>query len=179
MPLTDKQRRFVEEYAGSAKFNGSEAARRAGYTGNENTITTMASKLLANKEISEAIQARMDKLAAKCDISAEKVLRELALLGFSNMRDYMQITSDGDPYISLSDLTREQAAAISELTVEDYKEGRGEDARDVKRIKIKVSDKRGALELLGKHLGIFKNDGQVNVNLSLEPKIYLPDNGRD
>ena len=58
-------------------------------------------------------------------------------------------------FVDLSELTREQAAAISEVTVEDYKDGRGEDARDVRKVKFKLSDKRSALVDIGKHLGMF------------------------
>ena len=75
--------------------------------------------------------------------------------GFSNMLDYVKV--DGpDAFVDLSTLTRDQAAAIQEVTVEDYKDGRGENARDVRRVKVKLSDKRAALVDIGKHLGMFK-----------------------
>jgi phage terminase small subunit len=83
------------------------------------------------------------------------VLRELALIGFANMADYMRAGPDGDPYLDFSALTRDQAGALSEVTVEDFKEGRGENARDVRRVKFKLADKRAALVDLGKHLKLF------------------------
>jgi phage terminase small subunit len=43
------------------------------------------------------------------------------------------------------------------VTVEDYLDGRGEDARKVRRVRFKPADKRGALVDLGKHLGMFKD----------------------
>ncbi len=52
-------------------------------------------------------------------------------------------------------LTR--AAALQEVTVEDFTEGRGEDKRDVRRVKFKLYDKRAALVDLGRHLGMFPN----------------------
>jgi hypothetical protein len=52
-------------------------------------------------------------------------------------------------------LTREQAAAIQEITLDAYTEGRGEQVREVKRTRFKLADKRGALELLGKHLKLW------------------------
>jgi phage terminase small subunit len=84
------------------------------------------------------------------------VLNELAKIGFANMADYVQIVG-GEPVIDLSSMTRDQAAAINEVTVEDFKDGRGEDARDVRRVKFKLSDKRAALVDIGKHLGMFKD----------------------
>jgi phage terminase small subunit len=73
------------------------------------------------------------------------------------MLDYMRRGPDGDPYLDFSTLSRDQAAALTEVTVEDFKDGRGEDARDVRRVKFKLADKRAALVDLGRHLGIFKD----------------------
>jgi hypothetical protein len=54
-------------------------------------------------------------------------------------------------------LTRDQAAAIQDITIDEYTDGRGQDAQPVKRIKFKLRDKRAALVDLGKHLGMFKD----------------------
>jgi hypothetical protein len=60
-------------------------------------------------------------------------------------------------------------AAVQEITVEEYVNGRGEDARVVRRTKFKLHDKRAALVDLGRHVGLFPKDGNtLNVNLSLE-----------
>jgi phage terminase small subunit len=59
-----------------------------------------------------------------------------------------------------SNLSREQATALSEFTVADFKTGRGEDARQVRRVRVKMHDKIRALIALGKHLGLFKKPGK-------------------
>ena len=62
------------------------------------------------------------------------------------MMDYMKIDpATGDPRLDWSDLTREQAAALTEVTVDDYVDGRGDTARDVRKVKFKLGDKRAAL----------------------------------
>jgi phage terminase small subunit len=71
------------------------------------------------------------------------------------MADYMRATENGDPYLDFSNLTRDQAAALVEVTVEDFTEGRGEHSRDVRRVKFKLADKRAALVDIGRHLQMF------------------------
>jgi phage terminase small subunit len=61
------------------------------------------------------------------------------------MADYMKSTPTGDPYLDFSALSRDQTAALSEVTVEDFLDGRGEGARSVRRVKFKLHDKRAAL----------------------------------
>jgi len=59
--------------------------------------------------------------------------------------DYMRLGPTGDPVLDFSNLTREQAAALTEVTVDDYLDGRGKNARDVRKVKFKLGDKRAAL----------------------------------
>jgi hypothetical protein len=48
-------------------------------------------------------------------------------------------------------LSRDQAAALAEITVETFMVGRGKVARDVRRVKFKLADKLGALNQLARH----------------------------
>jgi len=148
--LTPKQQRFVDEYL--IDLNATQAAIRAGYS--KKTAGQIGGQNLKKLQIATAIKQRQEERAEWAGATADDVYRELQLLGFSNMADYVTIGSDGDPYIDLSSLTRDQAAAISEVTVEDFVDGRGEDARKVRRVKFKLADKRGALIEMGKHLGV-------------------------
>ncbi len=102
---------------------------------------------MGNHRIQEAVANRLAVISAKLEVSQETVIAEMARLAFSNMMDFIRITSSGEPMIDLSRLTRDQAAALSETQLDDFTEGRGEDARDVRRIKIKLHDKLGALQL--------------------------------
>lgn len=87
-------------------------------------------------------------------ITLARVAAELGRVAFSNMMDYMRIDpATGDPSLDWSGLTREQAAALTEVTVDDYIDGRGENARDVRKVKFKLGDKRAALMDIAKLFG--------------------------
>ncbi len=85
-----------------------------------------------------------------------RVLAELSKLAFSNVLDFMRIGADGHPVVDFSRLTRDQAAPLVEVTVDDFRDGRGDDARNVRRVRFKLGDKRQALVDIGKCLGLFK-----------------------
>lgn len=171
--LTDKQRFFAYEYL--KDFNGAAAARRAGYSpGNAKHQAVALLKLPAVQAIIE--RGREDR-QQHIEITQERILEELAAVAFANALDYHGITPDGDPYVNLKSLRiepgdsdqvvqekRARAAALAELQVDDYTEGRGEDARAVRRVKFKLYDKLRSLELLGKHLGIFVERHHVTLN---------------
>ena len=80
---------------------------------------------------------------------------DLVRIGFANMLDYMKVGPDGDPVLDFSKVTRDQGAALVEATVEDFKDGRGGGARDARRVKFKLADKRQAFVDIGKELGMF------------------------
>jgi phage terminase small subunit len=88
----------------------------------------------------------------------EDVLGELMRLGFSNMLDYI-VVKDGNAHVDLTRLTRDQAAAIVEVTTSTRTtKGRGEDgegATTTVDVRFKLADKRQALVEIGRHLGLF------------------------
>lgn len=149
--FTAKQARFVEEYF-ACGGNATKAAKQAGYS--EKTAAAIGAENLKKPHIAAAIAKRQAEKAEELQITADDIAQELAKLAFSNMQDYMLVGNDGLPRLDLSTLTREQAAAITEVTVDTYTEGRGDHALPVKKARIKVADKRGALVDLARLLGL-------------------------
>jgi phage terminase small subunit len=166
MSLTPKQQRFIDEYL--TDLNATQAAIRAGYS--KSGARTEGARLLANADIAAEIAGKQRRVADKLELSAEAVLAELAKLGFANMADYMTVDGDGYPHLDFSALSRDQAAALTEVTVEEFTDGAGDDAKPVKRVKFKLADKRAALVDLGRHLGLFvdrsevKHSGEVHIH---------------
>jgi phage terminase small subunit len=117
---------------------------------------TAWSRLLRRAEFQARVaEVEAEIAAAAIDsavMSKHEVLAELSKLGRANMQDFLVRGDNAAEVIaSLQDLARDNAAAVQELTVETYTEGSGEDAREVKRVKLKLHDKRGALAELRRH----------------------------
>lgn len=158
-----KHEAFCQAFVrGKTAGNATASYKVAGFKGDRRK----ASRLRQQEDIGRRIEdiqgqvssieaAALAKACEKLAISKERVLGELAKLGFSNMLDYIRVTDDGDPIVDFSRLDRDTAAAVQEVVVDSYEEGRGEDARTVKRVRFKLAEKRGALVDLGKHLGLF------------------------
>lgn len=111
--------------------------------------------ILKKPHIREYIEYVRGKVIKSMAVTKDNVLGELAKLGYSNMSDFVVLQADGTPQFDMNDLSRDQAAAIQEMTIDTYMEGRGEGAREVKSVKVKLAPKLGALEALGKHLKLF------------------------
>jgi hypothetical protein len=78
-------------------------------------------------------------------IDRARIMAELAAIGFSSLGDYLRPNADGDPVPSFADLTAQQMAAVAEVTIDICTEGKGDSARRVKRVRLKLHDKRAAL----------------------------------
>lgn len=155
MPNSSAQKRyqiFARAYVSDASMNGTKAAITAGYS--KHTAGVQASRLLKNARVRALIDELIRKRAEKLELTGERVLAELSKMGFANMLDYMTV-QDGKAVLDLSMLTKEQAAAIQEVTYEEWIEGHGEAAQRIRKTRFKLADKRGSLELLGRHLKLF------------------------
>jgi phage terminase small subunit len=151
--LTRRQEVFVQNYLVS--LNATEAAKLSGYS--PKTAKAIGSTLLTNVNVAAALKRERERLARKFEVTIERVLSELARIAFSDMRDFMKPGPDGSPVLDFSALTPDQSAVLQEVTVEEFKDGRS-DQRQVRRTKFRKEPKIAALELLGKHLGMFSEN---------------------
>lgn len=82
----------------------------------------------------------------------EEVLTELSKLGRSSIKNVIVRGDDtGDVIAAIEDMPDDYAATIKSLTVETYMEGAGDNAREVKKVKLELHDKKGALSELRRH----------------------------
>lgn len=150
--LTPKQELFCREYL--VDLNASQAAIRCGFSAK--TARQQGARLLTNVVIAARVDELRAKQAERLDITADRVLKEWAKIAFSNLMDYFTVLPNGGAVIDLSKMTPEQGAALQELTVDEYMDG-GEDGRQVKKIRVKLGDKKGTLDSIARHLGMFTN----------------------
>jgi phage terminase small subunit len=146
--LSVRQGFFVRHYL--VTNNAAEAARQAGYS--KKAARQQGAFLLTKPNIVAEITKRRAAIMEKLDITPQRIADELARIAFANMQDFMTLSADGAPVTYFEGLTRDRAAAVKEVTVEEFTDGQ---SREVRRVKIKLADKLNALMLLAKFLGMF------------------------
>src|SRR4051794_35597617 len=149
MPLNDRQCRFVAEYL--VDLNATQAAVRAGYSAR--TARTQAADLLTNPNIAAAIAEAQAARGRRTEVTADRVVLELARVAFGDPRRVMSWGPGGVRLRPSAELADEEAAIVAEVGETTTKEGGS--------LRLKTVDKLGALRLLGQHLGLFLERRQV------------------
>lgn len=145
-PLTDRQSRFVDEYL--VDLNATKAATRAGYSAK--TASSQGERLLRNVEVAAAIEKRKAERSTATGITQERVLRELALLAFSDVTHY-QIDENGR--VTLAEGAPEGALrAISSIKHKTRSYGDGDDTTIEHEVEVKLWDKSANLKIAGRHV---------------------------
>ena len=160
--MTPKQQRFVDEYL--IDLNATQAAVRAGYSAK--TAHSVGHENLSKPEIASAIAERRAIIANKLEVTQERIVAELAKIGFGDIRKLF--TSCGN-LLPVSDIDDDTAACLSSIEITTRKVRGGDDDEVEEVSKIRLWDKRAALVDLGKHLGMFKD------RIELSGVIGMPD----
>lgn len=162
--LTNKQKKFVDEYL---KDLNATRAYKAAYPNvkKDEVAAVNGSRLLRNAKVDNCISERMKKREQRTEITQDRVLREIAKLGFFDPRKLFH--ADGRPK-DITELDDDTAACIAGLDVLEQYEGSGEDRVFVGYIKkYKLTDKKGSLELLGRHLGMWKDKMELSGSVDI------------
>ena len=181
MALSPKDEIFVREYL--IDLNAKRAAVAAGFS--ETTARIKAHAWVkpdgTKPEVYKAILAKMNKRAEKAEITADRVIQELAKVSFASMRQFVRVDADGQPQIDLSDTPDDALDALSEVSTETVLEGEGSGeervTHRVRKTKIKLHDKLKALMALGEHVGAFKQGKEDTANAFANAFAQLLDTG--
>jgi phage terminase small subunit len=161
--LTAKQKRFCDEYL--IDLNATQAAIRAGYS--PKTACEQASRLLANVKVQDEIAIEMAERSKRTGINQDRVLMEIAKMAFVNIDDVIDL----DTAKVKRTATKEDLACIQSVKIKPTEFGTERE--------IKLCDKKSNLELLGKHLGMFKDKVELEADMDLNINIDYGDGNED
>lgn len=179
--MTEAQKRFCNEYL--VDLNATRAYKVA-YPNckKDETASAAGSRMLGNVKVKEYITQRQEELQKETEVTQQKVINELAAIAFFNIKN---IYNDDGSLKSMKDIDNKTAKAISSVKIlqkaGSMKISINPNGKDdevpiehigEQTIEYKTNDKKGALELLGKHLGMF-ND--VNLNMKNAVQVELVD----
>lgn len=154
--MTKKQKRFVEEYL--IDLNATQAAIRAGYS--PHTAKDIGCENLAKPNIAAAISQAMAERSRRTGINQDRVLQELARIGFAKITDVV----DPETAKIKSDASDDDLACIQSIKIKPNEFGTERE--------VKLYDKKSALVDLGKHLGLFKDKveltGDMDLNITID-----------
>lgn len=146
--LTSKQRAFIDQYL--IDMNASAAYVRAGFRSRGHSAEVNAARLMKHPAVAAAIAEAMERRSQRTMIGADNVLRELARVAFFDIGN--AFTADG-ALKPLDEMNEDTRRALAGIEINEIHDADGIVVGYTK--KIRISDKLKALELLGKHLGLF------------------------
>ena len=147
--MTEKQKIFADEYL--IDLNATRAYKVAyPRVKNDETAAAAAARLLKNVKVVMYIEKRMQDRQKRTEVTQDRVIEELAAIAFARATDFAQIVNGNVVLTDTSNLSEDQIKAIAGI-----KEGKF-------GIELKLNDKEKALELLGRHLGMFKDKLEVS-----------------
>lgn len=163
--LTPRERKTVDHYFTNG-FRKAEAMRSAGYGGKGGLSPyEFFQRGLVVAEIERRHKAARVKYESDEELCMAVLRRKI--LGDETLARFKHVGDDGQLYWDFSGATQEDLACVSELQTETYMDGRGDDAREVKRTKIKASDPAAYLSLMMRKLGLLQDSIKLAADQSL------------
>lgn len=170
--ITEKQKRFADEWL--VDLNGTRAYKVA-YPSvkKDETAKAAASRLLTNVNVKAYIQERQKEREERTEITQDSVLHELALIAFAKASDYARVVEkdamvevDGNMVPVLDeDGNQVKYRTVEPILTDELTEDQKKAIAVIKKgrdgFEIKPYSKIQALELLGKHLGMFTEKVEV------------------
>lgn len=170
--LTNKQKRFCDEYL--IDLNVTQAAIRSGYS--KKYAMAHAYELLDKTQVKKYLDKRMKDREIRTEITQDFVLKELYAIAKSNGSHYAKVVKKSymkPVYDEQGNKIGEEEAFYKDVELKETKDLTVEEKKAITAIKntkfginVETADKVKALELLGKHLGMFKDKVEVSGNIN-------------
>lgn len=159
--LTPKQARFVDEYL--KDLNSTQAAIRAGYSAK--TAEQQGPRVLGYVWVASAIAKRIKARSERTEITQDRVLQEYARLAFLDPAKLFDESGRPLPIQQMDEDTRRAIVGVDVATVGNDQMGVGE------VLKLRLADKRAALDSVARHLGMFNDKLDLNVTGPLAERL--------
>lgn len=173
--MTEAQKRFCDEYL--IDLNATRAYKVAyKRCKKDETANVNGSKLLRNTKVKEYIAQKQEEIQKRTEITQDMVIKELSAIAFSKASDYAQLKKKkrNVPIYHEGEIVKykeEEYIGIEFTPTDELTEKQKKAMAGIKEgkfgIQVDSCDKVKALELLGKHLGMFK-DTNININTNYE-----------
>lgn len=157
----DQHEEFCQQYL--LDLNGTKAAERAKYS--KKTARFQASQLLTKLNISNRIAELKAKREERTRVTQDRVVKELALLGFSDLQNYITIDklTGSIQAKGFEDMPPEESRALQSIkedrVIKEDADGKKVTVYD--KVSFKMHDKIRALEILARHLGMLVERHEV------------------
>lgn len=173
--LTRNQKIFCDEYL--IDLNATRAYKIA-YPNvkKDETAAAAGARLLRNVNVKNYIDEKMKEREKRTEITQDKVLKELAKIGFANTTDFVNVVEkeyledilDEEGNVIKQELRKYKTIDIRETDKLDKdKQAAIAGIKETQAgIEVKLNDKLKALELIGRHLGMFNDKVEVNGKLN-------------
>lgn len=149
--LSEKHVELCEALLADPRRNGTRAYKALNPDAGDHTAAVEASKFLARPDVQSYLDMRTREISARLEVSPERVLAELAKLAFSNIGDVLAWSGGEITIEAYHQMPAEVKASIQELSERV-------DADGNRLLKVKIADKRPALETLARVLDMMRPD---------------------
>lgn len=173
-----REEAFCQKFVGEAKLNGAEAARLAGYA--EKSARVTAARLLSKVNVQTRIAELARSIASRNGITPQRILEELAMLGFSRIDDYVEIEEGGAIKIKRFDqIDSDKIGAIRKIKEDRVIHERADGSETVvvhDKLSFELHDKIRPLVKLGEYVKLFDTElpaGSVPQTINNEFKIMI------
>lgn len=171
--MTDKQRVFCEEYL--LDLNATQAAIRAGYS--PKSANQQAAELLAKPSLRAYVDKLMADRSRRTGVNSDRVVRELARIAFVDPTDIINM----DEATVRDGASKDDRAVIASVKCKTTTISSDDFEKVTEEREVKLQDKIKALDLLGKHLGMFADKGQQlpgGLGVVILPAVEIEDDPR-
>jgi len=163
--LNNRQQMFIDAYF-ACGMNGTEAALQAGYKGNRDVLAVTASRLLSGVKVRARIAERLEKY----HLTANEVLARLAMHARGSLEDFIDADSGVIDMAKAKQgrqlhLVKKYKTKFTTITDKDGRES------EIVETELELYDAQSALVHIGKHLGLFNADVNINFNVLTDDQL--------